>query len=280
MSELQDPYPPTRDAAPGGAAIPLTAVVLAGGDASDSLARAVGAPAKALVPLKGRPLGAYVLDALREARTVRRVVWVGAADAEVRQHADLVVPGGPRMVDSLALGIGAALAGSSEDERILLVSADVPWLRGSSVDRFVREGSSGHALVYPVIARAACEAAFPGMRRTWIRLAGGDVTGGNLLLGTPAGLLAALPWVDRVVRARKEPWRLAALVGPDVVLRLVAGRADLGFLERRLGRILGATVRALPSDDATLGTDVDRVEHLPRTLDLGDGAEGAAGATR
>lgn len=245
----------------------MTAVVLAGGDASDALARAVGAPAKALVPLKGRPLGTYVLDALREAGSVRRIVWVGADDAAIRRHVACRLPGGARLVDSVALGLGAALPDLLEGERILLVTADMPWLRGATVDAFVAEAGLDHELVYPVVARSDCETRFPGVRRTWVRLADGDVTGGNVLLGTPRAIVSALPWVDRVVRGRKEPWRLAALAGADVLVRFVSGRATLPHLERRVRDLLGTTVRALPGSDPALGNDVDRLDHLRTQLE-------------
>lgn len=250
---------------------PVTALVLAGGDASDALAAAVGAPAKALVPLKGRPLGAYVLDALRDAASVRRIVWVGAADAEMRARVDLVVPGGPRLADSLAIGLGAVAADAAEGERLLLVSADIPWLEADNVDRFVTEAGTQHDLVYPVVSRTSCEAEFPSLSRTWVRLAGGDVTGGNVLLARPDTLRALLPWVDLATRDRKTPVRLAWRLGPGVLLALLTGRATLPMLERRVGRLIGADVRAIASDDATLGSDIDRIEQLPATLRLSDG---------
>lgn len=250
---------------------PVTALVLAGGDASDALAAAVGAPAKALVPLKGRPLGAYVLDALRDAASVRRIVWVGAADAEMRARVDLVVPGGPRLADSLAIGLGAVAVEAPEDERLLLVSADIPWLGADNVDRFVAEAGTEHDLVYPVVAREACEAAFPALSRTWIRLAAGEVTGGNVLVARPETLRALLPWVDLATRERKAPLRLAWRLGPGVLLALLMGRATLPMLERRVGRLIGADVRAIASDDATLGSDIDRIEQLPATLRLSEG---------
>ncbi|MEX2502084.1 MAG: NTP transferase domain-containing protein, partial [Trueperaceae bacterium] len=248
----------------------VTVVVLAGGDATDVLAARVGAPAKALVPLKGRPLGAYVLDALVEADCVARVVWVGALDAAMRKQVDLAIPGGPRMVDSMALGAGAADAIRQPDEALLFVTADIPWLRGSSVDRFVRVASPLAPLVYPVVGRAASEATFPGMQRTWIRLADGDVTGGNLLLVRPEALRRLLPWVDFATRDRKSPLWMAWQLGPGVLLRLVTGRASLAFLERHLSRLIGTEVRAYLSDDPVLGTDVDRPEQLPATLELAD----------
>jgi molybdopterin-guanine dinucleotide biosynthesis protein A len=249
---------------------PVTAVVLAGGDAYDALAAAVGAPAKALVPLKGRPLGAYVLDAVLAAERVRRIVWVGACDRAMRARVDVHVPGGPRLVDSLALGLGAALPEVRPSERILVVSADVPWLRGASIDRFLSEAGAEHDLVLPVVARPAYEATFPGLARTWVRLADGEVTGGNLLLGRPDALRTLLPWVDLATRDRKVPWRLAWRLGPWTLLSLGLRFATLASLERRVGRLTGLRVRALRSDDPVLGTDVDRIEHLPATLELAE----------
>ncbi len=264
---------PAADASLGRSPGPrVTAIVLAGGDASDVLAAAVGAPAKALVPLKGRPLGAYVLDAVLAARGVRRVIWVGALDGAMRRRVDLAIPGGPRLADSMALGTGAALPGLEEDERLLVITADVPWLRGASIDRFLADAGDDHDLVFPVVARPAYEATFPELSRTWVRLADGHVTGGNLLLAREGALRALLPWVDLATRDRKVPWRLAARLGPGMALSLALGRATLAGVERRVGRLLGLRVRALRSDDPVLGTDVDRPEHLPATLELADGA--------
>lgn len=249
----------------------VTAIVLAGGGPTDKLARAVGAPAKALVPLKEKPLGAYVLDALLTASSVRRIVWVGATDrsmqrALIGEHR--IVDGGPRLVDSVALGVGAAMADAVPGERFLIVSADVPWLRGEHVDRFVASASLEADLVYPVVMRDTYERAFKDLPRTWVRLREGQVTGGNLVLGRPEALRNALPWLDLASRARKAPLQLAWRFGPVVLATVLLGQASLELLEERIGRVLGARVQAIMSLDAEVGTDVDDVSHLPATLSL------------
>ena len=245
----------------------LPALVLAGGDASDELARSVGASAKALVPLKGRPLGAYVLDALRAAKRIGPIVWVGDLDAEMRSHVDAVVPSGPRLVDSLALGLGA-LAVHAPAERVLVGTADVPWLDGPVVDRFVDETPADADLVYPVVAREVYERAFPDLPRTWVRTAGGHVTGGNLVCGRPETLRGLLPWVDLATRDRKSPLRLAARLGPGTLLALATGRASLPRLEARISALVGWQLRALLSQDPALVCDIDRPDQLPATLSL------------
>jgi CTP:molybdopterin cytidylyltransferase MocA len=110
----------------------VNAVVLAGGGAGDALARDAGVASKSLVPLAGAPMGAYVASALRASGVVERIVYVGPADDRIAAMVDHVVPSGARMVDSLALGFGAAFAGASDAQRILLVTGDVPWWRAEA----------------------------------------------------------------------------------------------------------------------------------------------------
>lgn len=253
---------------------PVDAVVLAGGDGADRLARAAGVAAKALVPFGGRPLGAYVARALRASHGVRHLVWVGTGDPATAADADAHVTPGGRMVDSLALGLGAAeaLAGPPA-RRVLVVSADVPWLRGDDVDALLRAAPEEAELVYPVVSRAVLEARFPGTRRTWVRLREAAVTGGNLVLADADAWRRLLPWIERAGRARKRPWLLASMVGPLTWARLVAGRASRTDLERAVGRRVGVRAHAWLTDRPGVGQDLDHPEQWRRaTPPVPDGA--------
>lgn len=263
---------------------PLVAVVLAGGGPGDRLARAVGAPSKALVPYGARPLGEYVLAALRGSGVVDRTVLVGETHGRFAGLYDVNVPSGARLVDSLALGLGAALAQVPAADDVLLVTADVPWLTPEAVKRFVvaaraMEGADGGRaqLVYPVVERADAEAQFPGQRRTYAGLEDGHFTGGNLVLVTRGVVPALLPLIDRVFSNRKNPLALAGIVGPGTLARFLLGRARVAQLEARVSALLGAAARALPTRDACLAADVDDPRHLadehgpPATLAGGGG---------
>lgn len=247
------------------------AVVLAGGDASDALAADAGVAAKALVPLGDRPLGAFVLQALRGSGVIDDIVYVGPTDVRLARLYDAQLPAGERLVDSLALGLGAALS-AGEHEHVLLVSADIPWITGEMVARFVEGAAASStpdgraALVYPIVTEASATAQFPHQRRTYARLKDGRFTGGNMLLLDRALAPALLPLVDRVFRARKNPFALASIVGLDVLLAFVLGHADVPRLEKRVSQLLGAPARALLSEDAALAADVDSPAHMPGTL--------------
>ncbi len=249
----------------------VVAVVLAGGDVSDRLATAAGVEAKALLPLGDQPLGAYVLQALRESGVVASTVYVGPTNARLTGLYDLQVPAGHRMVDSLALGLGAGLSVPGTGP-LLLLGADIPWVTGAMIARFAAGARAATTpegpaqLVYPVVREAAAETQFPGQKRTYAKLRSGKFTGGNLVLMQRALAPALLPQIDRVFRARKNPFALAGIIGLDVLLALLLGRADIAQLERRVSTLLGAPVRALITDDAALAADVDKPSQLPGTL--------------
>ena len=241
----------------------VVAVVLGGGQ--DALAAHAGVASKALVPFHGKPLGLYVLEALRESSQVTRVIYVGEPNPLFAPYVDRVVAPGEGMADSLRGGLEAALALSTPEGRLLAVSADLPWLTAEAVDHVLSAGADsldGAALVYPVVSKGAAEAQFPGQKRTYARFKEGVFTGGNLIVLRPGMVPTLLPFVDRAYRARKNPLALAALIGPGILLKFIMGRLPLAVLERRISELLQGSVRALPTPYAALGADVDKPEHL------------------
>jgi CTP:molybdopterin cytidylyltransferase MocA len=240
---------------------PTVAVLLAGGPASDPIARRYGVPTKAHLPWQGGTLAQGVVSALRASGAVDRIVYVGnPPDGVGDLDADL--PAGDRLGDSLALGLGAAQ--TFHPGRLLLVTADLPWLTGGDIARFVATAPRA-GLVYSVVRRAAVEERFPGQRRTYVRLAEGSFTGGNLLLLAPETVPTLLPFVERVARGRKNPLLLSTLFGPAVIWGLLRGSLRIAALEARVSALLGSEARALVSDDAALAADFDRLEDLERS---------------
>lgn len=249
---------------------PVVAVVLAGGDREDRLAATVGAVSKALVPLRDAPMGAYVATALRRSGVVSKIVWVGVADGSIRRLVDAELPSGRRMVDSLSLGLGAALAwcaDAGEGTRMLVVSADLPWWTADGVRDFVLN-APGADLVYPVVREADARAQFPDQPRTFARVRDGRFTGGNAVLLMPRAVGPLLPLVDAAFLARKRPLSLARIVGFGTFVSLLAGTATIAAIEARVEALLGVTARVYISPDAAIGADVDDPAHLPATLDL------------
>ena len=113
-------------------------------------------------------------------------------------------------------------------------------------------------LVYPIVEKSVCEAAYPGVKRTYARLKDGTFTGGNLFLLDPALISKFLPRLRAVLDARKQPLKLAGLVGPGFLVKMLLGQLRIAELEARVSRILGVEARALITGRAAVGTDVDK----------------------
>ncbi len=233
------------------------AVVLGGGDPGEALAVAHGVAVKPLIELDGRPMGQYVLEALRGSGSVNHVAYVGPLTPSMRGLVDLEVPDAGRLIANLEAGLRAL----GEQRRVLVATADVPLISGAML-RDVLDAAPEAGLVYPIVRREVCEAAFPGVKRTYVKLKEGRFTGGNVFLLDPALALRFLPKIEQLLAQRKRPLALAGLIGWPVLVRLLTGRLSLSELERRVSAILGAPVRALISEHAAIGTDVDKEADL------------------
>ena len=241
----------------------VDAVVLAG-RANDGKLAAVGPPAnEALVEVAGKPMLWYVVEGLLGARRVDRVVISGPrailapALGALIDRVDFVEPAGD-IIDNLQ----AAIDRLGSPGMVLIATSDIPLVTPAVLDGFIDECSVRSAdLHYPVISRELAEGSYPGMRRTYGRLKDGTFTGGNLVLVSPQVLRARAEVARSLFAARKNPLRLAAVLGPAFILRLVFVRLTLPELEAVACRLLGlAGAHAVRTAFPEIGVDVDKPE--------------------
>lgn len=243
----------------------MKAVVLAGQPNSGALGN-FREPWEALVPVLGRPMVEYVVDALLAACSVDGVVVVGPASE--RPGVRVVEPGSS-VWDNLAAGV-AALAASEETARVLVATADIPLLTPAAVDALVAAGSDDVDVVYPVVPKAVCDAQLPGTRRTYVRLREGLFTGGNLFMLNPSVLERVRTIGERLVGHRKSPRQLARDVGAGILFKFMLGRLALGDIEERVAQRFGVRGKAVVFPYAEVGVDIDK----PSDLSLAERALG------
>jgi 2-phospho-L-lactate guanylyltransferase (CobY/MobA/RfbA family) len=227
---------------------------------------------EAEIDVAGRPMAAWVAAALAAVPGVRHLAVVGPPGL---WPGALVVS--PR--DSLASNLRAGLDALGDgDEAVLIAAGDAPLLTARAAgDLAAAAVAAGAQFGYPIVSRQACEAAFPGVRRTYVRMADGSFSGGNCFYLRRDAVETALALVSRLYAARKQPLRLARILGLSAVLGLLTGRARIADLERTAEVRFGLRARAFPSADAGLAVDVDR----PEDLDLARAAlarDGGGGA--
>ncbi|MFC6620691.1 nucleotidyltransferase family protein [Novosphingobium panipatense] len=236
------------------------ALVLAGSrpGAPDPVAQAEGVSHKALVEIAGRPMLAHVVAALRGAGIER--VAVSASDREVR---DLALRLG---CEVLATGSGpsasVAIALDALGAPLLVTTSDHALLKAEWVRDFIADAPQEADVAVLLADRAAIEAAMPGSRRTYLRLADGHWSGCNLfLLATARAGLAIDTW-KTVEADRKRPWRIAARLGPGMLLGYALGRLPLSGAIGRLGRRIGVSASLVAAREGLAAVDVDKPADL------------------
>lgn len=233
----------------------VDAVVMAGGDG------AVIDPNchfKGLVPIAGKPMVQWVAEALLKAEKVGEIAVVVPTAEHLGAWAEdvgTVVVSDGSFVDNVVAGVGA-LPG---DRRVLLATGDIPAVTPDAIDDFIEQSlSTGADVVYPLVRKSDMLAQFPGSERTFVRLASGPVTGGNMMLVGPEIIMCNQDIGGKIFATRKNPVAMAHVIGMRFVMRLLLGRLTVPEVERKLGQLIGGRGAAVYTAHASIGADVDK----------------------
>jgi spore coat polysaccharide biosynthesis protein SpsF (cytidylyltransferase family) len=115
----------------------IPAIVLAGGKTTPEFAAEAGLSAatgiRALAEINGQPMVRYVLRALKESRTIDRVLLAAPSGfPDQPEAAERVIADG-----DLAGNIALSLEKCPGAEHVLLVTADIPFVTPAAVDDYV-----------------------------------------------------------------------------------------------------------------------------------------------
>lgn len=239
----------------------FSALVLAGSrGGEDPVAVYGGAAHKALIRLGGETLLARVVGALRAAGAGR--VAVISSHSEVRAE---IARLGCEALDeaagpSLSVKAGAEALGTP----LVVTTADHALLQPEWVSRFLADTPNGADVTVLVAARSTVEAAAPGTKRTWLKLADGDWSGCNLFYLANDRALGVIDLWRRVEAERKRPWKMAQILGPRMLLRYVFRRLTLREAAVRLGALADVSAAIVETPYGLASVDVDK----PADLDL------------
>ena len=241
--------------------IRIGAVLLCGGAVPPSLAG--HCRHRALLRVQGRLLLALLLDTLRKSARVFDSVVVAPAEAlaELEELTARTAPSGGKLVETMQAGV--AVLAPMQPTHILFITGDIPLVTVEGLDGYLHASlASGAALSYPIIPKASCEQRFPGTRRTYVKIHEGVFTGGNAILCSQQHLPQVYALVEDLYAARKNPLKLAHILGWPTVLRMLTGQLTLPYLEAVASRLLAAPVRAIITESAEIGFDIDKAEDL------------------
>lgn len=253
----------------------VDAVVLAGALNRPPLDDVSGERFEALIPVAGRPMVQWVIDALRASQSISRIVIVGPAD-ELRERIVgdniLFVDCGDTILENVKRGTRQV----PSSRRALVVTSDVPLLTAQAVDDFLARCRDDSVQVfYSVVRREAIERAFSDISRTYVTIKDGTFTGGNLALLDSDLFERYGEVIDRAIALRKKPVEMCRLLGLRCIIRYVFRRLSVTDIERRVYRMLGLRGKGVVCDYPEVGIDVDKPEDYRRVEEILSGRTSA-----
>ena len=215
-------------------------VILAGGAGTVSLP-GQGQRARALAMLKGRRLLEYIREAVRQSRRVASVVLVthSAHVNAFRQAApDLllcVCDGSMAECAAAAIQKLREQPGHENITRVVTVCDDLPFLTGEALDDFIARAEAAEADGVYAIVRLVSVSLFPG----------------------------CIEKMQEVFALRKNPLKLAAWLGVSFIVKLLFRQLSLTDVEAKVSALFGYRGRAVITEYACIGTDLDKAEEWP-----------------
>ena len=242
------------------------AIILAGGR-SPWLKEVCGTEFRCLAPLKGRRMVDYILDALLASGRVRRIVIATNAEAAAQLEGTLPSDVSTCIAATDMPGTAAAAVkalGKECTESVLFACDDIPLLTAAGVQDFIQqcERVPGKGIYYTIIPKDACLKSYPDAKRTFGTVTDGTFTGGNLLLVGREVVLNSQKLTREIFALRKSPFALANWLGWSFILKAVFRRLSINEAEKRFSHIMHTPSKAIITNFAEIGMDVDKPEDL------------------
>jgi GTP:adenosylcobinamide-phosphate guanylyltransferase len=237
----------------------IDALILAGSRGPHDPVAALGkVPHKALTPIAGRPMLAFVLDAIRDVPEVARIFICIDAETDLRPVTNgtpfhRIAPGA-----SPAASVAAALREIDGDRPLLITTADHPLLTGEIVAHFLNDAPEDADLCVGLAEAETVTRAFPEGKRTFYRLAGRGYSGCNLFLARKPGAVRVAEYWRRMEGHRKNPLRLVREIGLGALIRYALGLLNLDGAFRHVSKLTATRISPVILPFAEAATDVDK----------------------
>lgn len=249
----------------------IRALVLAGmREGGDALSITHGTASKALIPIEGRPMISWVLDALALSHRIQDRPLVSGLDPAQAAAAGLDheishtarIRGGP----------AASLLGVIEDgiaPPLLVTTCDHALLTSGMVKHFLEQAlSNGADLSVAMARKATISAAYPQTRRTYIPFRDEPRSGCNLFFIAGPAAKKVIEFWREAERHRKKPLRIMLHFGILTALGFLLRRPTADEVFTLISRRLGVRIALvdMPFAEAAIDVDTDADLELVRTI--------------
>lgn len=235
----------------------MDAIILAGSLNDGPLKGCSSEDYEAMIKLRGRPMIRYVVDALLASRVVNRITISGPAALRNEFPEDSLLFTEPEgtVIDNAVKALGMV----DTSGPVLISTCDIPLLTGKAVADFVRLAAGGEAdFYYPIVSMDGVNRLFPDVKRTSVKLKEGTFTGGNLFIVNPSIISRSADKAQEFINYRKSPLKLSRLLGLKFVIKLLLNQLSIPELEQKVAEVFGIRVKAIITDFAEIGVDLDK----------------------
>lgn len=236
----------------------VNAIVLAG-DNKSSPVKAVAN--KAFIKIKGRYMIEYIIDSLRCASCVDKIVVVGPLSLEnaVGDRVDKVLIN----EDTIVQNIRKSMDYLNDDNHVILCTSDIPMVSGEAIEDFVSQCQEKKVDIgYPIIEKSLNDSKYPDVKRTYVKVKDGTYTGGNIIYANPRALEKCYPLADELVENRKSAIKLGRIMGLIILIKLALGILKIIAIEKRVNKMLGINAKAIITSYPEIGNDVDKMDDV------------------
>jgi molybdopterin-guanine dinucleotide biosynthesis protein A len=245
----------------------MDAIVTAGGipQPGDPLYEFTSGGSKALIDVAGKPMVQWVLDALGNSSKVKNVIVIGASPKSGLTCSKPIhyISNQGRMLANIVAGVNKSLELNKKSEYVLIVSSDIPALKGEMVDWLVETSmQTKDDLYYGICPREVMEARYPNSKRTYTKLKDMEVCGADMSVIHVSMATEHLDLWEQLIGTRKSPLKQAAAIGFDILFKLAIRQIGLQELVEKASARIGIKGRAIIWSQAEPCMDVDKPHQL------------------
>jgi GTP:adenosylcobinamide-phosphate guanylyltransferase len=241
----------------------MDAIVIAGGipGPDEPLYPYTQGKPKALLDLCGKPMIQWVIDALEKAALIDRIVIVGLSEGNGISGGKIhsFIPNQGGMLNNIRTGVRSILASNPNARHVIIASSDIPGVTPEKVDWMVNTAmQTDDDVYYYVVSRQVMESRYPSSKRSYVRLKDVEVCGGDMNVIRSVLVEGNDELWERIVDARKNAFKQAALLGYDTLLMLLFRMITLEGAARKVSKRIKLHGRVLLCPYAEIAMDVDK----------------------
>lgn len=216
---------------------------------------------KSLLKIRDKAMIRYVIDALLEAQCIDEILVIGDVEAlkKLAFHPSVrLMQSSSSLIENIQRAIEAF-----PGERILILTSDIPMITKDALNDFVVQSIALKAdLCYSIVEKKTLEDRYPEAKRTFVKLADGVFTGGNLFFVDTGKIDQYMAIGGKMLRHRKNPFRMCSLLGLKCLMKLSFGKLSIQDIEKRVEKQLKIRGKAIISAYPEVGNDIDKPEDI------------------